>query len=219
METHNARLKRILNGNEHEVPLTLFNSIRNIWLPQVVAAGESHLDGLVFLGTHSIMQTLGRFVFGISGRDATYFYLKNFVDGERDDLRFSTIADLLHDIRNVLAHQWMSVVGHEHAIDHREQLGFWNGSDGIHINPSIYLDSFRRRFPGNDPANDYRKFVSADQLVVRKYEFLSEWLQLKGSDSICKDVRKLKSLSGPELQALAERIRATISVRYKLGAS
>lgn len=217
METRDARLKRFLLNGVHEIPLTLLNSINTFWIPQLKTADQHKLDGLVFMGTHAVMQTLGKHVFGKSGIAATTFYLQHFVDGERADLRFSQIAGPLHDMRNVLAHQWFSSQAHEFIIDYRGEKGWWKSDEGTHINPSVYLGSFLSRFPGTRPETRYENHVSEDDLKTRKYEFIAEWLALSPKHPIRKKITGMNALSGNELLKREKEIQDELT--RELGSS
>jgi hypothetical protein len=113
LEPHQKRILRFLDGSPDEIALTLLNSISNFFLPDLRFVGEHKKDRLVFLGTHAIIQIVSKHLFGKRGLDATEFYLRHFVDGEVVHLQFSKISRILHEMRNVLAHQWLSALAYD----------------------------------------------------------------------------------------------------------
>lgn len=170
----------------------------------------------MFMGIHAVMQTVGEIIFGLTGLEATNFYLEHFVDGESEDLRFSNIATILHDMRNVLAHRWTSAAAYRYAIDYREKKGWWKGSDGIHINPSVYFESFKERYPYSKPDRDYRRLVTEEELRSRKYRFIINWLELEGKHPLRAKVKKLSTLTAAKADALEKEIQNQIAKEYRL---
>ncbi len=148
MESFKDRLRRFLFNEVYEIPGTLLNSISNYVLPPIQRAGSHNLEYPVFLGTHAIMQTISEKIFGLRGPSGTQFYLQNFVDGGSLDRTYSSISAEIHEMRNVVAHQWMSSMGHTVAIDYRLSGGLHRHGKDIHINPRIYLDDFAAGFGG-----------------------------------------------------------------------
>jgi len=206
METYQARLRRFLSNGPDEIPLTLLNSITSFGIKELEVANDRRLDTLVFLGTHAIMQTIGEYIFGMSGPSATKFYLEHFVDGDTDDQRFSEIYELLHEMRNVFAHQWMSLRSHKFALDYREEKGWWHGPDGVHINPSVYFMAFKSRFPDTAPERDYRKFVSERDLRIRRCEFVANWIGLAKKHQVRKTIQELASAQSPKFDEIEKII-------------
>ncbi len=217
MEPLKARLSRFLYKGVDEIPLTLLNSISNFLLPDLRSAGEQKLDRLIFLGTHAIIQTVGKHIFDRTGKDATRFYLEHFVDGTESHLKFSEIADLIHELRNVLAHQWLSYRSYSYAIDYRISEGWAHGPDGIHINPSVYLDQFLKGFDADDKIWSYRDLLTERERLLVKYRYITHWLGLKGKHPICQDVKRLATLTDGDPLAGAERsVREMIEKKYDL---
>jgi hypothetical protein len=152
------------------------------------------------------MQTVGEYIFGMSGSSATKFYLEHFVDGDTQDQRFSEIHELLHEMRNVLAHRWMSARSYEFALDYREEKGWWRGPDGIHINPSVFFRAFKSRFPDTAPERDYRKFVSERDLRVRRCEYVADWIGLAKNNPVRKRIQELASAQSPKFEEIEKII-------------
>lgn len=220
MEPFAERLRRFLYSGVDEIPLTLLNSVSNFFLPDLSSAGERKLDRLVFLGTHAIIQTIGKHIFNRGGNDATKFYLEHFVDGAEPHLKFSDIADLIHDLRNVLAHQWLSHRSYSYAIDYRIKEGWIHGPDGIHINPDVYLHQFLDGFGASGKIWHYRDLLTERERLLVKYRYITHWLGLKGKHPICREVKSLAALpDGEALTNAEQRIREIIAKEYDLQSS
>jgi hypothetical protein len=123
MESFKQRLKRFVDQGELEIPGWLTVSMQNYILPEIQHAKENRLFQLVFLGTHSIIQTVSEKLFDVRGPDGTKFYLESFVDGDTKDRKFSLISDDIHEMRNVMAHQWWSSSTHDVALNHEMPRG------------------------------------------------------------------------------------------------
>jgi hypothetical protein len=163
------------------------------------------------------MQTIGEYIFGMSGESATKFYLEHFVDGDKQDERFSEIHELLHEMRNVLAHRWMSSRNHEYALDYREEKGWWRGPDGIHINPSVFFGAFKSRFPDTAPERDYRMFVSERDLRIRRCKFVADWIGLAKKHPVRKTIRELDSTQSPKFEEIEKLILKQLANAGGLG--
>lgn len=215
MESFEERLRRFVNGAPEEFALTLVNSIANFLVPQIRVAADHELHELVFLGTHSIMQTVGEKILGKTGPEATRSYLESLVDGDTDDTRFSLISDDLHEMRNVTAHQWMSRRTHCIALDCKMAEG-WKRAVDLHINPTVFAQHFLRGFgPGGKIYLLHRKMVTKRDLVLRKYDFVRDWLDLKSKDPIATEIKQLAALTAePDLQAQEAKVRQLIFERY-----
>ena len=76
---------------------------------------------------------------------------------------------------HVLAHQWLSSMGHKIEYDNNMSLG-WERRDGIiAINPIIYCQQYLEAFSANGRIWKYESMFSEDQLervkerLIRKY--------------------------------------------------
>ena len=58
MESFKKRLKRFVDQDELEIPGWLTVSMQNYILPEIQVAKDKGLIQLLFLGTHSIIQTV-----------------------------------------------------------------------------------------------------------------------------------------------------------------
>ena len=93
------------------------------------------------------------------GPAGTKFYLENFVDGDTEDRKFSLISDDIHEMRNVMAHQWWSSSTHDVALNHEMPEGWKLAGDILHINPIIYAEQFARAFEKGELIDKYCETV------------------------------------------------------------
>jgi len=217
METFEDRLRRFLFGAVREIPLTLLNSIANFFLPQIQEAGKQQLDYLVLLGAHSIIQIVAEQIFGQHGPSGTGFYLRQFVDTGTPDRTYSAIYTDIHEFRNVIAHRWMSGGGHFLAIDYTISGGFEKRGPHLHFNPAIFLEDFSAGFGARGRIWGYQKLTTDDDLLIRKYEFIADWLKLPRKDPIRLQIDALRAQApGPGQSAIENAIQADIATRYSL---
>ncbi len=193
MESFEARLKRFTDSSEHEIPLTILNSVTNFFLPEIQVAKEKSLDRLIFLGIHATIQTVSEKIFGKRGLEGTRFYLKHFVDGSTQDRQFSLISDDIHEMRNVVAHQWLSSRTHDIAINYAMPEGWKLDPNLLHINPDIYAEQFLASFGRGGPIWTYRQLVSDQELTIRKYQFIKDWLHLNKQSAIAQAIKTLET--------------------------
>lgn len=217
METFEARLTRFLDNEWIELPATLLNSLHNVFVNEIQEAGKRRLEHLVFLGTHAIMQTVSESVFDRTGFDGTRFYLQRFVDGPTADKKFSEIADVLHELRNVTAHRWLSSMAHSLDLDYTMSEGWVRRANVLAINPDVYLECFSEGFRRGGPIWQYRSFWPEDERLVRKYRLLARWLDLDKKDPICDAIGVLASARDTATVAAAEvEIKRLVRERYGL---
>ena len=195
----------------------ILNSIANFFLPQIQKAGEQQLEYPVLLGTHAIIQTVSEKIFGLHGLSGTDFYLRQFVDAGPPNRTYSTISADMHDLRNVVAHRWMSSLGHNLAIDYTIMGGFEQRGSDIHFNPTVYLQDFAAGFGAGGHIWDYEALVGDDDLLVRKYEFIAEWLNLPSNDLVRRQIKSLKTTApGPARSSIESAMQSDIKARYAL---
>ena len=137
MEPYEKRLARFKNNPPEDFISTILNSIANFFLPQLSVASEKGLPHLLILGIHSVIETISEKIFLKRGMDGFKFYLENFVDADKDGFRFSEIAKELNDRRNIVAHQWISQLGHSFGFDFNIQVGYQREDNVIILNPSM----------------------------------------------------------------------------------
>ena len=108
MEPLDKRMERFQNGHPIEIIETLLNSIDNHFNNEIriIAENGNYQTTLLFLGIHAVALTIAEGLFDKRGPDAYKLFLEKFVDGESPDTKFSDIADIIHEWRNIIAHQW-----------------------------------------------------------------------------------------------------------------
>ncbi len=116
METFEQRLQRFKSEEPAEFIETILLSIQNSFIPELVIASENRCSDLLILGIHSVIETVSENIFLKKGVSGFKFYLENFVDADKEGFRFSEIADVLNDLRNIIAHQKISKLGHSFWI-------------------------------------------------------------------------------------------------------
>lgn len=214
MESYQQRILRFLNGSPDEIGRTLLNSISNFFLPDLRLVGEHKKDRLVFLGTHAVIQTVSKQLFGKTGLDATEFYLRHFVDVDVVHLQFSKISWILHEMRNVLAHQWLSGLAYKYAIDYRIDEGWVQEDDGVHINPDVYLEQFLSGWGRGGRIWYYDQLLSLREREIARYRIMADWLQLGRSDPLRKRLREISSQGDEtELEAITMAFKDKVAKR------
>ncbi|MFH1312081.1 MAG: hypothetical protein ABIJ00_02535 [Candidatus Eisenbacteria bacterium] len=196
MESFEKRLRRFTFGMSAEIPLTMLNSYSNILVPQLRKASESGLIDLFVLGSHAIMQTSGQYIFAHHGEDATRFFLQAFVDGDTEERKFSWIAPEIHEMRNASAHRWSSRRVHETVIDDRIDGGWKEDSGKVVLNFRIYSKDFLGAFGPGGRIWNWEQYVSEEDLVLRKYGYILDWLGLEKSHPVATAIRELRGFAG-----------------------
>lgn len=196
MQSWKQRLKSLIDSENREIPLMLQNSINLFFLPELREAKQSNLDQLVFLGTHSIIQTISGKIFSKKGKKGTKFYLENFVDESASDKKFSLISDYIHSMRNVIAHQWFSIQRHDIEINPKMEFGWKFSNPVLRINPIIYADQFIAGFKSGKIYRKYCQLLTEKEKVICKYNFIRDWLGLGKSHPISLEIKKLRSFAG-----------------------
>jgi len=216
MESFEDRLRRFLNGTEDEIPYTLISWGQNFLLPQLKIAKKHALDNLIFLGTHAFIQTFSEKVLGKAGLSATKFFLQSFMDGPSQDQQFSMIADEIHEMRNVMAHQLFSSQTHGIGLNYRMSEGWKRAQDVLHVNPVVYADQFEAALDGGRLWN-WERFTTKETSIKQKYLFIRDWLALSKSDQISLLIKQLEPASTMQaIQPTETQIKQMISTRYNL---
>ncbi len=217
MELFEDRLRRFVTGNVCEIPSYLLSAIASFVLPEIRTAKDNKLDYIIFLSTHAVIQTVGEKIYGKKGESCTKFYLENFVDQLANDRKFSLISREIHEMRNVLAHQLVSGETHKIAFNYTISEGWKRDSDLLHINPEIYAEEFIGAFETGGRIWNYDRLISADELRLKKYYFLKDYLGLDKKDRITIEVRKLASCVDPsDIERQEAAIKELIICRYGL---
>ena len=179
-ETFQQRLQRFKNNSPIEFIETVLNSIHNFYIPELQVASENKQSNLLILGLHSIIETISENVFLKKGVDGFKFYLENFVDINEEGGRFSEIADELNDWRNIVAHQYISKLGHSFGYDYAISIGYQIENGTIVLNPKIFFEQFQSAFLSNDCKTkrqiwDYEKIIASDKMEEAKIKFLAKF--------------------------------------------
>lgn len=178
-ESKEKRLKRFQDGHPLEIIDTLTNSIHSFFNNEIRAVFDDPNNpqtSLMILGIHSVALTISYGLFNKQGEQGYKLYLRHFVDGSTPDTRFSTIATEIHEWRNVLAHRWLNVAGHEFGYDFEMQEGWKKVDDVVFLNPAIYLAHYLKAFEAGGKIYDPQSILSTDaQLEAAKKRFLSKY--------------------------------------------
>ena len=178
MEERAKRLKRFQDNPPYEIVATLLNSIANFFNNEIstTANGNNPQTSLLFLGIHAVALTVAEGLFNKNGPVGYKLFLEKFVDGATPDTQFSSISNMIHDWRNILAHQWIGSTGHEVGYDYTMALGWEVRGNITFINPRIYLDHYLAAFGHGGKIWDWEKHLTAieqeaaKQRLLRKYE-------------------------------------------------
>lgn len=175
-ESKEARLKRLKNNSYVEAIETLLNSIDNHFNNEIRITVDNHQTSLLFMGIHAVALTISEAFFNKSGLDGYKLFTEKFIDGSINDKKFSTIASLVHDWRNILAHQWIGSTGHSIGYDYQMEYG-WQVREGItFINPRIYCKQYLSAFKAGGSIWKYDQIFSQEELesikqrIIAKYE-------------------------------------------------
>lgn len=176
-ETKDHRLKRFEDGPPYEVISTLLNSIANFFNNEIVLTAQenNYQSSLLFLGVHAVALTISEGLFDKKGPDGYKLFLEKFVDGDTPDTKFSTIGQLIHDWRNVLAHQWIGSIGHVVGYNYAMGLGWETRGEDTFINPKIYLEQYLKAFGRGGKIWNWEVLLTdaekeeAKQRLIKKY--------------------------------------------------
>lgn len=179
MEDPMKRLLRFQNGPPSEIIDTLTNSIANYFNNEICVTVErnNYQSSLLFLGIHSVALTISEGLFNKTGPDGYKLFLERFVDGTTPDTKFSTIAQEIHDWRNIIAHQWIGSMGNDIGYDYTMTEG-WKKDDKITlINPKIYCDHYMKAFGPGGTIYNYATLLSAQGLEEAKQRLITKYLK------------------------------------------
>lgn len=212
MEAFEKRLKRFISDD-----LEIFG-----WMTIMMQNGEvnkalqSGLYQCVILSTHSIIQTIGQNLFGLSGLDGTRFYLENFVDEGSGDRKFSTIAEEIHEMRNAIAHLGYSSLLHEIELDNESAEGWRRDGDVTKINLRIYCELFDEAFRQGRHIKTY-KTLSRVERTKRQYSFIRKWLGLDKGSHLVREINRLEEMNNEaDVGAQASSIKKMLYEKYGL---
>src|SRR3989344_5422364 len=179
-ESKEKRLNRFQNGSPIEIIETLLNSINNYFNNELRVTFSNPTrtqPALMILGVHSVALTISYGLFN-KQREAGYrMYFEHFVDGDTPDTKFSTIAAEIHEWRNVIAHRWLNVAGHDIGYDLNMLEGWKKEGNSLLINPKIYLDHFLSAFENGGRIYRYEQILTTDQMLEdAKQRLISKYL-------------------------------------------
>jgi hypothetical protein len=184
-ETREQRLKRFENNHPIEVIETIIQSMGTYFVNELKPVFDNPTNpqtSLMFLGTHSIALTIGYGLFGKGGEDGYKLFLETFIDGDRADTKFSTVASKLHEWRNVLAHRWINVAGHSFNYDFNMPEGWKYDGEFLLVNPRIYLNQFLEAFGVGGRIYRYGTVLTTEEMYESaKQRFISKYIEAKQS--------------------------------------
>lgn len=177
-ESKEKRLKRFQEGPPEEIILTLLNSISHFFNNEIklTVKEDNYQTSLLFLGIHAVALTISEGFFDKTGIEGYKLYLEKFVDGDTQDTKFSTISELLHSWRNILAHQWLGLKGHEIGYDYKMGLGWVEKEESIFINPAIYCNQYLKAFNAGGKIWEYKKYLTGKEMEEAKSRLIKKYL-------------------------------------------
>jgi len=180
-ETKEQRLKRFTENSPIEVIETVINSMASYFvneLSTVFDNTDNRQTTLMLLGTHSIALTLAHGLFDEDGLKGYRLFLEHFVDGDTPDTKFSTVATEIHEWRNVLAHRWINVAGHNISYNFEMDEGWVKDGEFLVLNPQVYLKQFLETFDFRGRIYRYNTILTSDELLEEaRQRFVSKYEQ------------------------------------------
>ena len=176
MESREKRLARLRGGSPIESIETLLNSIANFFNNEIELTPDNYQTSLLFLGIHASILTISEAFFGTSGERGYHMFLEKFIDGDTNDTKFSEISPILHNWRNILAHQWLGSTGHRIEYNYRMSEGWKIDNEVTVINPKIYCQKYLDAFSRGGKIWQYEHILTeaelnrAKEIIVHKYE-------------------------------------------------
>lgn len=177
IEPFEKRLARFQNGSPIESIETLLNSIANFFNNEIVLTPEKHQTSLLFLGIHSVALTISEIFWDLKGEAGFKKFLETFVDGNTEDTKFSSVADKIHNWRNVLAHQWLASSGYEIQYDYEMKSGFEISNNLLRINPKIYCDQYISVFSVGGKIWECDKILTSSELDNAKQRIIDKFVK------------------------------------------
>jgi hypothetical protein len=144
------------------------------------SVGEDHRElrrVVVLPGAHAVALTIADGLFDQRGSSGYHAFLSKFVPDTRPGYDFASIAEEIHDWRNVIAHRWLSHQGHQVALDPTISVG-WMRKDGIlHLNPAIYADAYLAAFGAGGRIWDWERLLTADEAGAAKQRLIDNYMR------------------------------------------
>jgi hypothetical protein len=213
MEDFQERLARYLDEDGVNIFGWMTIWAQNELVVQIGAVNKPNFETLLFLGTHGFMQTFMESAYHLRGVKATKAFLERFMDETPAANQFSLIADKIHEMRNVLAHQLYARHTHDIAYDYQISLGWEQHGDVLHVNPTIYGKQFISAVDGGR-LRKWRNWTTPDSLVRQKWRFVVKWLDLRKDDDIAKAVKTLLAGSPQDIVRGTPAVRKLFAARY-----
>jgi hypothetical protein len=180
-ETKEKRFKRFNDNPPVEIIETLLNSMANYFVNElrtVFDNSSNYQTALMILGTHSIALTIAHGLFNERGENGYKLFLQNFIDGDSSDTKFSEVSSEIHEWRNVLAHRWLNVAGHNFSYDFNMPEGWKREGDFLLFNPKIYLKQYLETFGAGGRIYNYDKILTNDEMLeAAKRRFISQYVK------------------------------------------
>ncbi len=177
IEPLNKRLDRFQKGEPIESIDTLINSIANSFNNEITVTSRQYQTSLLFLGIHAVALTISEIFWGLRGVGGYRKFLEEFVDGETEGMKFSFVADKIHNWRNVLAHQWLSSSGYEIQYEYELKHGFIVNDNVLMINPRIYCDHYLSAFAAGGKIYEYSQILSDLELERAKQRIIEKFVK------------------------------------------
>lgn len=177
VEPLDKRLARFKNGPAIESIDTLLNSIANFFNNEIIVTPEKFQTSLLFLGIHAVALTVSEIFWDLKGESGYKKFLETFMDGETEDTRFSSVADRIHNWRNILAHQWLGSSGYNIQYSYKASLGFEIKDDLLIINPRIYCDCYVKSFSAGGRIWKYEKLLTNSEIESAKKRIIDKFVK------------------------------------------
>lgn len=176
-ETKEMRLKRFQENPPVEIIETLLNSIANYFNNEIRVTTEknNYQTSLLFLGIHAVALTISEAFFNKTGPVGYKLFIEKFVDGDIPGTKFSDIADVIHNWRNIIAHQWLGNNGYKIGYDYKMTRGWEKRNGIIFINPEIYHDYYLNAFESGGRIWDYKNLFNEIELAEIKERLLKNF--------------------------------------------
>lgn len=176
-ESKNNKIDRLSNNTPHEAIGTLLNSISLYLNSEIKIASEQKQTTLLFLGIHASMLTISEALFGQKkdSLDNYKIYLEKFTNQANENNNFFSIADKIHNWRNIVAHQLISSAGHNISFDYNMTEGWKMDNKILFINPKVYCDSYLESFSEDGKIWLYESIFSKTALDEAKNRILNKY--------------------------------------------
>jgi len=177
IEPFEKRLARFQNGSPIESIETLLNSIANFFNNEIVLTPENYQTSLLFLGIHSVALTISEIFWNLKGEAGFKKFIETFVDGNTSDLKYSSVADKIHNWRNVLAHQWLASSGYSIQYDYTMKLGFTVDNNMLIINPKAYCNQYLKAFSAGGKIWNYENLLTISELNNARDRIINKFVK------------------------------------------